>query len=285
MSGIKLKSVAFTDYTLLEKDLQTLRNDISDHLDSKFIKDPLNPTLKNLLMEFYMMLLERVTPKAPAAVAACTPWITHCETDLVQYSFIHHSDGFQSAGPALKQLSSEPISLLIADSDYGVNIAPWDLVPWGKEFEDSINFVLNHNRSLDNVKFAWFVSDKQLADCISACKKSALNYKVVTWVKPQSPVVTGFRFRHDAEFIILGWMGKEKDLVKNIDKMDPKRYSTVHMEGRVSHPLRNQQGEIVNPYQKPVNLMLKLINMVCDRDNKNLIVDITCGTGTTAVSY
>ena len=99
-----------------------------------------------------------------------------------------------------------------------------------------------------------------------------------------APVVTGPRFRHDAEFIIFGWVGKEADLVKNIDKNDPKRYSTVHVEGRVSHPLRNQQGEIVNPYQKPVNVMLKIINMVCDRD-KSLIVDVTCGTGTTEVSY
>jgi hypothetical protein len=261
-----------------------LRIDINNHLDTKFSKDPLTPTLKNLLMEFYMMLLERVTPKAPAAVAACTPWIKHCEADLVEYLFIHHSDGFQSAGPSLKQLSSEPISLLIADSNYGVNIAPWDLVPWSQEFEESINFVYNHNRSLDNVKFAWFVSDKQLTDCITACKKSDLSYKVVTWVKPQSPVVTGPRFRHDAEFIILAWDGKEADFVKNIDKTDPKRYSTVHMEGRVSHPLKNQQGVIVNPYQKPVNLMLKLINMACE-GGKNLIVDITCGTGTTAVSY
>ena len=235
-------------------------------------------------MDFYMLLLERVTPQAQDAVSTSSDWISHCETDRVEYSFIHHSEGFQFSGPSLKKLSSEhiPISLLIADSDYGVKKAFWDQVAWSREFEDSINFVLNHNRSLVGVKFAWFVCDKQLVDCISACIKSRLNYKVITWVKPHSPVITGPRFRHDAEFIVFGWMGNEADFVKNINTRYPNRYSTVHNEARVSHPLKNDEGQIVNPYQKPVNLMLKLINMVCDGEN-SLIVDITCGTGTTAV--
>jgi hypothetical protein len=267
----------------LEKDLATLRNDINTFFDDKFVKDPVSPTLRKLLMDFYMLLLERVTPQAQDAVSTSSDWISHCQTDRVEYSFIHHSEGFQFCGPSLKTLSkSDPISLLIADSNYGVKKAYWDQVAWSQEFEDSINFVTIHNRCLDHVKFAWFVCDKQLMDCISACIKYLLNYKVITWVKPHSPVITGPRFRHDAEFIVFAWLGNEADFVKNIDKTYPNRYSTVHSEPRVSHPLKNDEGEIVNPYQKPVNLMLKLINMACEAD-KSLIVDITCGTGTTAV--
>ena len=45
----------------MNKDLVTLRLEIEEFLDGKFIKDPFTPTVKKLLMDFYMLLLEIVT--------------------------------------------------------------------------------------------------------------------------------------------------------------------------------------------------------------------------------
>jgi hypothetical protein len=285
MKGLKIKSPDFNDFTMLERDSNTLMSEVKAKLTGKrFFDQPLGTGHGKLILDYYDLLFDLIATKAPATHAGSTAWLTHCESARVQYAFIHHPEGFQQSGPSVQQLCpKESISLLIADSNYGVKKAAWDQVPWKEEFRDSIGFVLAHNRILDHAKFAWFVSDKQLVDCITACKDSGLNYKVITWAKPPSPLATGHRFRHDAEFIVLGWMGNEPDFVKNYNKNHPLRYSTIHNEARVSRPLKNSEGNPINPYQKPVNLMLKLINIACD-SGESLIVDITCGTGTTAVS-
>jgi hypothetical protein len=286
MKGLKIKSNDFEDFTMLAKDSNTLMTEVKELLNSKEKFDPpLGPGHAKLISDYYEMLFDVIAPKAPTTHAASTNWMTHCETDRVQYAFIHHPEGFKQSGPSLSELCpNHSISLLIADSNYGVKKAAWDEVAWSEEFRDSIGFVLAHNKILHHAKFAWFVCDKQLVDCITACTDSGLNIKVITWAKPPSPVATGSRFRHDAEFIVLGWMGKEPDFVKNYNKEHALRYSTVHNEARVHRPLKDKEGNPVNPYQKPVNLMLKLINMACD-SRESLIVDITCGTGTTAVSF
>ena len=59
--GLKIKTTSFTDSIVVNKDLVTLRLEIEEFLDGKFIKDPFNPTVKKLLMDFYMLLLEIVT--------------------------------------------------------------------------------------------------------------------------------------------------------------------------------------------------------------------------------
>lgn len=284
LQTIRLKS-DFTSFEKLNRQLTEVMQEIEKYLEENYVKGQKNtlvPSHKKVLLEFYSLLLERVTQKASSAEPTTSKWIKHCKTDLVQYSFIQHPQGFQHVGSALKNLTSKPIALLIGDSNYGVKKAPWDDVAWSHEFKESIDFVVQHNRDLRGAKFAWFVSDKQLVDCITTCTREGLNYKVITWVKPFAPFTTGPRFRHDAEFIVLAWVGNESEFVTNIDKHFQERYSTVIKEARVMRPLKTPSGEIVNPYQKPVNLMLKIINMACD--SSCLIVDITCGTGTTAVS-
>ena len=89
--GLKIKTTSFTDFTVVDKDLATLRLEIEDFLVGKFVKDPLTPTLKKLLMDFYMLLLERGTPKPLDSVFDSSDWITHYRAQLVDYSIVHHS--------------------------------------------------------------------------------------------------------------------------------------------------------------------------------------------------
>jgi predicted RNA methylase len=70
--------------------------------------------------------------------------------------------------------------------------------------------------------------------------------------------------------------------VQNIDREDQDRYSTVASIQKTKRFWRNEEGQVVNPYQKPVLLLRKLLVMA-QRTTNGLVVDITCGTGTTAV--
>ena len=146
------------------------------------------------------------------------------------------------------------------------------------------NFVLNHNnKDLSGVSFFWFVADRQLHDCLQACSNHGLNYKLLVWHKPGTLAnVTGQRFRHNCEFIVCGWVGHERDFVQNIDREDQDRYSTVASIQKTKRFWRNEEGQVVNPYQKTVLLLRKLLVMA-QRTTNGLVVDITCGTGTTAV--
>ena len=228
-------------------------------------------------------LLPLVVRSEESAPASISDWDVY---DNVQVAFIHQPDGFVRCGtPLSTRVGRLPIRLLIADSDYGIGAEAWDKEPWKDEFLESIDFVVGQNGSLQGATFAWFLTDKQMLHCLQACDERQLNFKLIAWHKPATGIV-GQRFRHDAEFIIVAWHGeRELDFVTNIDSADPLRYSTVHHQGRLrqnSYQL-DEENQKVNLYQKPVSLMKKLINMSCGQD-ENLIVDITCGTGTTAVS-
>ena len=285
LQAIRIKNEDFTGLETLDREFPEVMQGLDKYLEDNYVtgsNKPLVPSHKKVLMEFYSLILKLFTPKSIPVEPTTTQWITHWKTDSMKYSFIEHAQGFQHAGAALKNLTTDPIALLIGDSNYGVGREGWDDVAWSQEFKESIDFVVQHNRGLQGAKFAWFVRDKQLVDCITACTREGLNFKLITWVKPFAPFTTGQRFRHDAEFIVLAWVGNESHFVTNIDKHFQERCSTVIKEPRVSRPLKTPSGEVVNPYQKPVNVMMKIINMACD--SSGLIVDITCGTGTTAVS-
>lgn len=236
-----------------------------------------------ILMPWSTPLLRLVCRKKSGAVSES--WKVMNGQPRVELLFMQHNAGFNACGNMLKtNAPGIPITTLIADSNYGAGLASWDKVPWKKEFEESINFVLNHNnKDLSGVSFFWFVADRQLHDCLQACSNQGLNYKLLVWHKPGTLAnVTGQRFRHNCEFIVCGWVGHERDFVQNIDREDQDRYNTVASIQKTKRFWRNEEGQVVNPYQKPVLLLRKLLVMA-QRTTNGLVVDITCGTGTIAV--
>ena len=142
-------------------------------------------------------------------------WVPLNGREMVKIMFVQNPGGFANCNPALKKaLPNQKIDILIADSDYGFKDEPWDQAPWMKEFEQSLNFVFNHNADLGDCFFFFFLTDKQIADAIIACENQKLNYRVVTWSKGGSGVhVTGARFRTTTEFIMIAWKGKTKMLL------------------------------------------------------------------------
>ena len=59
------------------------------------------------------------------------------------------------------------------------------------------------------------------------------------------------------------------------------RYSTIFHHERVNKMWR-QNGQVLNSCQKPIQVIGNILDMFSDRSS--LIVDVTCGSGTTAVS-
>ena len=243
----------------------------------------LNPSQKTFALEWYKLFFPVFVRKE--AVSVCENDAFTCGKTTTY--FCHAPDGFQGAANSLSSLlRSEPINLLVADSNYGVGRADWDKEAWGaKEFEDAIQFVKIYNRSLDVARFCFFVTDNQLEVLLPLLSNHSLNYRLHTWVKPLEGQGLGQRFRQVTEHFVIAWTGKENDLVKSYDRDDPERYSTAHLQGRLRRFFRTPKGLILNPYQKPIKLMQKIIKETCPVTLKNsLIVDITSGTGTTAVS-
>ena len=92
------------------------------------------------------------------------------------------------------------------------------------------------------------------------------------------------KFRTTTEYIIVAWKGVPANFVNNWIPDDEDRYNTLLNFNRQRKFLRDDKGSIVNKYQKPVRLMDRLLKMAGKKGADTFIVDITCGTGTTAVS-
>ena len=199
---------------------------------------------------------------------------------------IFTQNGFEHTSTLLQNLSmTGNIDLLVADSDYGASTASWDVKVWGaSEFKAAFDLVNGFNQDL-SAKFVFFVTHQQLQTLLPQFSAVGFSYALFTWVKPPNPT-QGKRFRRDTEHFVYAWCKECHDTpVENIDPSDPSRYSTAHFQGRIRRFVKTSDGKTANPYQKPVLLMQKIINMTCKRtSNITNILNITCGTGTTAVS-
>ena len=76
---------------------------------------------------------------------------------------------------------------------------------------------------------------------------------------------------------------KAQTFVSNYGPDDPDHYNTLLNFPRTSKFWLKSDNTIANKYQKPVALMERLLRMGWKGKDK-LVVDITCGTGTIAVS-
>ena len=111
-----------------------------------------------------------------------------------------------------------------------------------------------------------------------------MSYRVLTWSKGYSSVWSvGSKFRTTMEYIVVSWKGSPANFANSWTMDDADRYNTLLIFDRQRKFLRDDKGSIVNKYQKSVRLMDRLLKMA-GKKRGTFIVDITCGTGTTAVS-
>eukprot|EP00873_Tetraselmis_striata_P026281 jgi/Tetstr1/446545/TSEL_034070.t1 len=93
----------------------------------------------------------------------------------------------------------------------------------------------------------------------------------------------GRSLRHDAEYYLYVMKPPPSIVEGNVCAFDPQRFSTSIMLGNFkdSAKLKDENRQPVNKYQKPIALFSKHLKMATTYGTT--IVDVTAGTGTTAV--
>jgi hypothetical protein len=106
--------------------------------------------------------------------------------------------------------TSKSISLVIAESNYGVskgdNISSEFDLPedkWGgEEFEQAIEVVRDAIGKLENTRWVFFVSSKQLGDVLTALAANNMCFKLLVWTEQTNKPALGRSWRHNCEYIV-----------------------------------------------------------------------------------
>eukprot|EP00873_Tetraselmis_striata_P027156 jgi/Tetstr1/447420/TSEL_034853.t1 len=93
--------------------------------------------------------------------------------------------------------TAKPVSLLIADSNYRLNLGPWDVV-WTWEFKNTLSLVDHCNDVRQNCKFIWFFTDPALPHTMDAIFERDMQFKLFSWSKTRENCA-GDRFTSDGE--------------------------------------------------------------------------------------
>lgn len=289
------------EYPLLEPALRQISIQLENFVVKKQSKDKdvknnaeikIQPGHQEILLSFYRLLY---TPflKSEESQSNASRWTrvkfsrgvdtTTEESAAFRFLTIHQPAGFDKAVDACKLAKAEAkATLIVADSDYGAKREPWDQKPWETEFEEVFKFGLAVNGDINLLRFAFFVADHQLVHCLSSCEKYGLKFALFTWAKNPT-LAPGHKIRRDTEHLVMAWQGGENTFVNNIDAADQPRYSTLIKCGRISKFYRDS-GRELNKYQKPLAVMTRILEMTCPRGpDQHLVIDVTCGSGTTAV--
>eukprot|EP00873_Tetraselmis_striata_P011654 jgi/Tetstr1/431918/TSEL_021407.t1 len=176
----------------------------------------------------------------------------------------------QAVADAVSAVRARKATVFIADALFGAGSHTWDSkdVAWGTDdFNDVFAFARQdtpHNPAVQ----------KQAEDLI---------YHVLTWAK-DCGMKMGSSLRHDAEYYLYVRKPPPSIIVDNIRFDDPRRFSTSIMLGHFKDTakLKDENTQTVNKYQKPIALFAKHLKVAAT--DGTTIVDVTAGTGTTAVA-
>lgn len=233
---------------------------------------------------------ERPTPQRRAA-AQPTDWVEMRASDdstdvLVKYSLVEGDFDSTAARESIAahiRDAKKPLRVVVADANYGQQKGDWD-DKWTNEFQQTISLAesLAPGDKLKDVVFIWFLSDQQLLDAITAINGCpGLKYRLLFWSKKGQPG-SGARWKNDGEVVLLAYF-KELSQLVIYDPSDPLRWST-NPKFDLDKFFKDKDGDVVNGTQKPIALLQRLLYLALAELERGVILDVTCGTGTTAVT-
>eukprot|EP00873_Tetraselmis_striata_P007935 jgi/Tetstr1/428199/TSEL_001820.t1 len=192
-----------------------------------------------------------------------------CKTCIVEGNFKAPATK-QFVADAMSAVRAKKATVFIADALFGAGSHTWDSkdAAWGTDdFNDVFAFARQDNPHNPAVQ-------KQAED---------LTYHVLTWAK-DCGMKMGSSLRHDAEYYLYVRKPPPSIIADNIRFNDPRRFSTSIMLGHFkdSSKLKDENRQTVNKYQKPIALFAKHLKMAAT--DGTTIVDVTAGTGTTAIA-
>eukprot|EP00873_Tetraselmis_striata_P019285 jgi/Tetstr1/439549/TSEL_027978.t1 len=116
---------------------------------------------------------QSLKPHFPEQVLKELTATSHSRHIIIKGDFDNDRDNIKQ----LEASTAKPVSLLIADSNFGLNLGPWD-VAWTSEFKNTLSLVDPCNDGLQNCKFIWFLTDQALPHAMAAISERDMQYKL-----------------------------------------------------------------------------------------------------------
>jgi len=182
----------------------------------------------------------------------------------------------QAAAAAVASLAQSagglPVGLVLADARPG-----WQRA----EFASSIAVAQQVNgEQLGPARWAWFLDHTQLPGALAACTEFGLETRLLTWVQPPPRSADGGAREPDTVQLLVAWQPAPGGslFAPGRECAGALRFERVPEVRRAG----GSDGPPVDPWEKPVKLVARLLDMLADRGA--LVVDLTCGCGTSAVA-
>lgn len=168
-------------------------------------------------------------------------------------------------------LGGVPVGLVLADAR-----PDWSQA----EFTASITVAWQaHGGTLGAARFLWFLEHKQLPAALASCASFGMESELITWVQP-APECAAQGLLPCTTQLLVAWCPASGGSLLNAGHQCGSAlfFARLPEEERV----RYATGWPVDDAQKPVDLLVSLLGLFASRHQ--LVVDLTCGAGTTAVS-
>jgi hypothetical protein len=115
---------------------------------------------------------------------------------------------------------------------------------------------------LENTRWVFFVSSKQLGDVLAALAANNMCFKLLVWTEQTNKPALVRSWRQNCEYIVFCWarLG-EGDAERFVVPCpaDPERYFTCFESPPVAKPFMFE-GDILNAYQKPVSVTRRVLD-------------------------
>eukprot|EP00873_Tetraselmis_striata_P043661 jgi/Tetstr1/463925/TSEL_008732.t1 len=162
---------------------------------------------------------QSLKPHFPEQVMKELTATSHSRHIIIKGDFDNHRDNIKQ----LVASTAKPVSLLIADSNYGLTLGPWN-VAWTSEFKNTLSLVDHCNDGLQSCNFIWFLTDQALPHAMAAISERNMQFKLFYWSNNRGNCA-GDRFTSDGEIFLTCWPpGHQLDIFK--DSTEPERYTT-----------------------------------------------------------
>lgn len=175
------------------------------------------------------------------------------------------------------------VDLVLFDMPYGLydtNEHQWDRVLSQNELRELMNQLSAVNKR-DNCYLVFFCSPWQMGQVRKVLMESA--YKQVMplhWFKPNANQTGLFRYIPAVEYAVVAYKGDRKAAHVGLANPPEERLNVIDCKS-VTAPFR-YMGEVLNPCQKPVDLIVHIIRHHCPQGGR--ILSLGFGSGTDIIA-
>jgi site-specific DNA-methyltransferase (adenine-specific)/modification methylase len=204
----------------------------------------------------------------------------------------------------MKYIKDKSIDMILCDLPYGTTQCKWDtIIPFDKLWEQ-YNRIIKDNgviclfgsepfasylrlSNIKDYKYDWVWEKSKATNFLNAKKQPLRKIEIISVFYKKQPIYNPQMIQgepYERGFRSDKYSDKNRDSTTGtygstfIGSEDGKRYPV----NKIYFKTAESEGKILHPTQKPVDLMEYLINTYTNEND--LILDFTCGSGTTLVA-